>query len=377
MNDVKTIDTLSSSWEKSSSLWVWELKTLHQQLLHISDLFLKQDITTKEDKDKVTLLNDEISKTKEDISFADILLFKKPLESLTLTVEQVQEKFQMEQLYEFLREKASLTDYFTFDESSKTLLLTPSVNPITVQHVLWNVFDHQHDNYMIDYSSCTNIAIKTKMQNLLGGSSGILEYKNNSYLLKKSDGSIVSRRPLIWEGVSLQYIPLVKENKSLQQEKSEKNKVWEENKVKPVMDVQNIDVKKYGNTPAVRNNNPGNLRKQGDLGRDKKGFAIYSSPQKGWDELVNMISWIQQGNSRYYHPDMNLFEFFSTYAPKSDNNDPISYAKRVAGKLGIAPEEHIKNIEPDKFAVYIAQHEDGKSFRKLKDVWIITPDMLA
>ena len=42
-----------------------------------------------------------------------------------------------------------------------------------------------------------------------------------------------------------------------------------------------------------------------------------------------------EGKMKSYKPTMTLLQFFSTYAPSSDNNDPAIYAKAVAKKLGV------------------------------------------
>lgn len=79
---------------------------------------------------------------------------------------------------------------------------------------------------------------------------------------------------------------------------------------------------------AQRNNNPGNLRAgKGQIGT-QNGFAVFATPQAGWDALSNQI---QLDASR----GLTLQQFISKYAPASDNNNPQAYAQFVSQQTGI------------------------------------------
>jgi hypothetical protein len=82
-------------------------------------------------------------------------------------------------------------------------------------------------------------------------------------------------------------------------------------------------------SPAYRNNNPGNIRMVGDLGRDENGFARFSSPAKGYEALKNDL----RDKVRKY-ADYSVLKITARYAPPKEN-DTLKYARAVAGKLGV------------------------------------------
>ncbi len=53
------------------------------------------------------------------------------------------------------------------------------------------------------------------------------------------------------------------------------------------------DKKKYGATAAVCNYNPGNMKCNGDLGRSSKGYGVFSSPEKGYQAMLDQIDKIK------------------------------------------------------------------------------------
>lgn len=95
---------------------------------------------------------------------------------------------------------------------------------------------------------------------------------------------------------------------------------------------------------SQRNNNPGNIRPlpnqklQGMIGRDKKGFAIFSSYADGRKALEDQVSYqINKGQ--------NLYQFFAQYAPAGDeDNDPVGYAEEVHRQLGIDPRRPLSEL---------------------------------
>ena len=123
---------------------------------------------------------------------------------------------------------------------------------------------------------------------------------------------------------------------------------------------------RYGNSRAVRNKNPWNLRMNGDLGKDKGGFAIFSTLEAGWTAFVTMVGNWQTGASKVYKPTYNLLQWAKKYDPWNPN-----YAKKLAQYLGIPITTQLKNIPVDALAKGIVHHEDGKCYKALKDKGII------
>lgn len=93
-------------------------------------------------------------------------------------------------------------------------------------------------------------------------------------------------------------------------------------------------------TVATRNNNPGNLRKWGNV-QIIDGFASFPSAAAGWEALRSQVS-------RNVKRGLTLREFFQGkpgvypgYAPSSDGNRPSNYAEFVAGSVGIPVDKPI------------------------------------
>ena len=100
-------------------------------------------------------------------------------------------------------------------------------------------------------------------------------------------------------------------------------------------------------------------------------FTVFDTPSEGFNALVAKIQNIQAWNSKVYSPDMTLLQYISKYAPSSDNNNPQGYATAIANNLGISINTKIGQIDPVKLAEEHARHEDGNSYKMLKDLWII------
>lgn len=116
-------------------------------------------------------------------------------------------------------------------------------------------------------------------------------------------------------------------------------------------------------TPAVRNNNPGNIKDKWTAGNDSRWFAIYNTPQEWFDALVNKLQNAQMGKSAWAKPDMTLLQYMSKYAPSSDNNNPDAYARSIAKNLWISIATPISDIDPQWWAKEISRHEDGNMFK--------------
>jgi hypothetical protein len=82
---------------------------------------------------------------------------------------------------------------------------------------------------------------------------------------------------------------------------------------------------------SYRNNNPGNLR-PGSLAvgatGSNGGYAVFPDYQTGYNALVGLIQ-----SPMYWN--LTLSQFFQTYAPSADNNNPAQYAATVAAQLGV------------------------------------------
>lgn len=91
-------------------------------------------------------------------------------------------------------------------------------------------------------------------------------------------------------------------------------------------------------TSSWRNNNPGNCK---DLNGN---FIIFKTYEAGFAYLIDYVKRVQKGLHPAFPPNPSIKEYFEIYAPTSDNNDPLSYAQEVAGKLGVSIDFLIKNL---------------------------------
>ena len=130
--------------------------------------------------------------------------------------------------------------------------------------------------------------------------------------------------------------------------------------------IWDIVYKKYGTSRAVRNKNPWNLRMNGDLGKDKKWFAIFSTLEQGRDAFINMIRRRKNGESKIYKPTYNLVQWAKKYDPWNP-----SYAKKLAQYLSVPITTQLKDIPVEILAKAIVHHEDGNCYKALRDKGII------
>ena len=91
---------------------------------------------------------------------------------------------------------------------------------------------------------------------------------------------------------------------------------------------------------SVRNNNPGNIRIskadwQGKVGNDGE-FEIFDTPEMGARAMAKLLT-----NYQRRHGLKTVNSIINRWAPSSDNNDPVGYAKRVANSIGVDPDEEI------------------------------------
>jgi hypothetical protein len=79
---------------------------------------------------------------------------------------------------------------------------------------------------------------------------------------------------------------------------------------------------------AQRNNNPGNLRSGVGQSGSSGGYAVFATPQDGWNALQNQIE-IDSGRG------LSLRDFIYKYAPPSENNTS-AYLTNVVSWLGLS-----------------------------------------
>lgn len=135
---------------------------------------------------------------------------------------------------------------------------------------------------------------------------------------------------------------------------------------------------------GLRNNNPWNIKDTGFwnvLGTDSKWFAIFLTPEDWFDALVEKIQNIQRWWSKTYNSNMSLYDFFSKYAPSSDNNNPKAYAESVAKQLGTTANATVWSVDATAFAAAIARHDswyDASTYWNFRnastysEVWVTT-----
>jgi len=121
-------------------------------------------------------------------------------------------------------QKKHKKNYFT-KGVSWALTCTQEANKPKIWTILWEVMNYDH-KWEIDYSTCTNSAIKDQMVRLLWGTHWFIMKKrdgawNDSYILINKAWNEIQQRPLIWEWVtftsaaSLLYNKLQEEQKKL------------------------------------------------------------------------------------------------------------------------------------------------------------------
>lgn len=102
-----------------------------------------------------------------------------------------------------------------------------------------------------------------------------------------------------------------------------------------------LAIRDYEGAPGdrnYRNNNPGNCRYSsvgylpiyGYVGKDPQNFAIFKDYATGFMYLQNLVK-----HKIHQNPNQTLVQFMEIYAPVTDNNDPITYAKFIGKRLGV------------------------------------------
>lgn len=127
-----------------------------------------------------------------------------------------------------------------------------------------------------------------------------------------------------------------------------------------------LNYPKFGNSRAVRNKNPGNLRMNGDVGKDKGWFAVFSTLEAGWSAFTSMINKWQTGMSKIYKPTFTLIQWAKKYDPSNPH-----YATKLAQYLWVSIKTQLKDIASDALAAAIVHLEDGECHKALKAKGII------
>ncbi len=93
-------------------------------------------------------------------------------------------------------------------------------------------------------------------------------------------------------------------------------------------------------------NNPGALRWSPFQSGTINNFATFSTYKRGYNALIHQIRIVVDGTSPAYtreaermglksSSDLSIKQFFEIYAPTSDGNDPLTYAKQVVERSGL------------------------------------------
>lgn len=110
---------------------------------------------------------------------------------------------------------------------------------------------------------------------------------------------------------------------------------------------------------AQRYNNPGNIV-YGPLAqsfgatsyythpRTKHDFAIFPTPEQGWQALYRLIENAATGKSKVYSPEMTILEYASKYAPVRDEKGRLipnlNYANSISKQTGLPITTQIKHL---------------------------------
>lgn len=126
-----------------------------------------------------------------------------------------------------------------------------------------------------------------------------------------------------------------------------------------------------GQTPAVVNNNPGNLK---DPLTGK--FQTFPSMQAGYLALQqDLYGKVTGATSTSLNGNSTLLDFANVYAPSSDNNNPSQYAKNLASTLGVPVSTKIGTFKDNiaSFANAVSKNEDINANNLINGIKAPTP----
>lgn len=95
-----------------------------------------------------------------------------------------------------------------------------------------------------------------------------------------------------------------------------------------------------------RNNNPANIRpgsfanEHGAIG-DASGYAVFPTREQGMAAADSLLK------SKNYK-DLNIAEAIQRWAPKEDNNDPVSYARSISNITGLDVSQRYVDLSPEE-----------------------------
>lgn len=93
------------------------------------------------------------------------------------------------------------------------------------------------------------------------------------------------------------------------------------------------------------NNNPGNLRPGSG-----QGFRVFASAIQGWEAMKNQLMRYFTGKTTGQHLQ-TVWDIVKTWAPAGDHNDPVKYAKDVAGWMHVSPDAVLNLSNPNTMAL--------------------------
>lgn len=94
-----------------------------------------------------------------------------------------------------------------------------------------------------------------------------------------------------------------------------------------------------------RYNNPCALRWSKYQSKQKNGFAVFSTAERGWKGAIYDLSCKCQGRTRTgLGPNSTVKELIWVWAPLADGNNTPQYVEFVCNKLGIKPSYQLKNF---------------------------------
>ena len=82
----------------------------------------------------------------------------------------------------------------------------------------------------------------------------------------------------------------------------------------------------------------------GATGKDSSNFCIFASYNAGFEALQTFLKHACTNKLKAYKGTMSLNQFFETYAPAADKNNPHRYAQFVATYLNVPVETQIASL---------------------------------
>jgi hypothetical protein len=119
-----------------------------------------------------------------------------------------------------------------------------------------------------------------------------------------------------------------------------------------------------GGSISWRYNNPGNIKfgkfakETGAVGPGDGNHAVYPNLTKGEDAMKHLIF----SDARGFNTK-TILEMLKVYAPAEDGNNPNSYAKFVASRMGVSVNTKINTLSPRQKADMIEAMKTAEGFK--------------